>query len=56
MTTTPAAEPQSKPASRGRKDAGKIREWARAQGLAVAEQGRLSVEVIRRYDAAHPPS
>ena len=30
-----------------------IRAWALDQGLQVAERGRISVDVVRRYNAAH---
>ncbi len=36
-----------------RKDLAKIREWARAQGLQVAERGRISASVIEQYQAAN---
>ena len=29
------------------------REWARANGFAVSDRGRLSAEVLQAYDAAH---
>jgi hypothetical protein len=31
-----------------------IREWARAQGLAVSDRGRLSADVVAHYHDAHP--
>ncbi|MER7577792.1 Lsr2 family protein [Streptomyces sp. NPDC126514] len=34
-------------------DAGKVREWARSQGLTVNERGRVPREVIEKYQAAH---
>ena len=30
-----------------------VREWARQQGIAVSERGRISADVIAQYDAAH---
>lgn len=30
-----------------------IRAWALGQGLKVAERGRISADVVRRYNAAH---
>ena len=30
-----------------------IREWARSQGIAVSERGRISADVQAKYDAAH---
>jgi hypothetical protein len=33
--------------------AGDIREWARSQGIAVSERGRISADIQARYDAAH---
>lgn len=35
------------------RDTGKIRDWARAAGIQVNERGRLSSEVIAKYEAAH---
>lgn len=34
-------------------DAPVIRQWAREQGMQVAERGRLAPEVITAYDEAH---
>jgi hypothetical protein len=36
-----------------RTDRTAIRAWANAQGLQIAERGRISSEIIRQYDAAH---
>jgi hypothetical protein len=33
--------------------AGEIRAWARSQGIAVNERGRVPADVVSRYDAAH---
>jgi hypothetical protein len=30
-----------------------VREWARGQGLAVSERGRVPKSVVEQYDAAH---
>lgn len=30
-----------------------IREWAKSQGLAVSDRGRVSAEVIAAYESAH---
>jgi len=30
-----------------------VRAWGRGQGLKVSERGRISAEVMTRYDAAH---
>jgi hypothetical protein len=38
-------------ASAGR--AGEIRDWARAQGIAVSERGRIPADVAAKYDAEH---
>src|SRR4051812_2868285 len=32
--------------------ANEIREWARGQGIAVSERGRISSDVMAQYDAA----
>lgn len=31
-----------------------VRRWARANGVAVSDRGRISADVIARYRAAHP--
>jgi hypothetical protein len=36
-----------------RADLAAVRAWATEQGLQVAERGRISADVIARYDAAH---
>jgi hypothetical protein len=40
--------------SRGSGDAARIREWARSQGLAVPERGRVPAELAEKYAAANP--
>lgn len=37
----------------GSSEAAQIREWARGQGLAVPERGRVPAELAERYAAAH---
>ena len=37
----------------GGRDLGAVREWARGQGIAVSDRGRVSGEVLAKYDAAH---
>jgi hypothetical protein len=39
--------------SSGSGDAARIREWARSQGLAVPERGRIPAELAQRYAAAN---
>jgi hypothetical protein len=34
-------------------DRAAVRAWAAGQGLKVSERGRISAEVMTRYDAAH---
>jgi Lsr2 len=34
-------------------DRGAVRAWARAAGLTVSERGRISADIMRKYDAAH---
>jgi hypothetical protein len=34
-------------------DRAAVRAWATAQGLKVSERGRISAEVLSKYDAAH---
>ncbi|POM23013.1 Nucleoid-associated protein Lsr2 [Actinomadura rubteroloni] len=36
-----------------RERSGEIREWARSQGIAVNERGRIPATVIEQYEAAH---
>ena len=36
-----------------RVDRAGVRAWAREAGLAVSERGRISAEVMSRYEAAH---
>jgi Spy/CpxP family protein refolding chaperone len=44
--------PASRP-SAGRVDRADVRAWAKENGLAVSERGRISAEVMQRYEAAH---
>src|SRR3954453_5900542 len=37
----------------GSGEAAQIREWARSQGLAVPERGRVPAELTEKYAAAH---
>lgn len=37
----------------GTGEAAQIREWARSQGLAVPERGRVPAELAEKYAAAH---
>lgn len=36
-----------------KRDLAAIRSWAAAQGIQVSDRGRISRDVIERYDAAH---
>ncbi len=36
-----------------RTDRAAVRKWAAGQGLKVSERGRISAEVMQKYDAAH---
>jgi hypothetical protein len=36
-----------------RLDRAAIRTWAREQGIAISDRGRLSTEIINKYKAAH---
>jgi hypothetical protein len=47
----PAPTRRTLPADRQRSQ--DIRQWAREQGLQVNERGRISAEVIAKYEAAH---
>ena len=39
--------------ARSRSDLSAVRKWAQDQGMAVAERGRISADVLTQYDAAH---
>jgi len=39
--------------SRSRNDLADIREWAKENGFAVSDRGRIAQDVIEAYDAAH---
>jgi len=41
------------PAGARRVDRAAVRTWAREAGLAKSERGRISTEVMRKYEAAH---
>lgn len=45
------AAPQSANAA-SRPDRAAVRAWARDQGLKVSERGRISAEIVARYEAA----
>ena len=49
------ARPSGRRRSRrgGSSEAAQIREWARSQGLAVPERGRVPAELAEKYAAAH---
>jgi hypothetical protein len=40
-------------AAGSRTDRAAVRAWAATQGLKVSERGRISAEVMSKYDAAH---
>jgi Lsr2 len=40
-------------AANSRERSAEIREWARSAGIPVNERGRIPVNVIERYEAAH---
>jgi Spy/CpxP family protein refolding chaperone len=39
--------------SAGRSDRADIRAWAKDNGLVVSERGRISAEIMEKYQAAH---
>jgi Lsr2 len=41
------------PGGRSRTDNAAVRAWATAQGLKVSERGRISADVVGKYEAAH---
>lgn len=51
-TLSPSGRPGRRRRSRGSGDAAQIREWARSQGLAVPERGRIPAELAARYAEA----
>jgi Spy/CpxP family protein refolding chaperone len=36
-----------------RSDRAAVRAWAKEQGLSVSERGRISADIMQRYEAAH---
>jgi hypothetical protein len=40
--------------NRGSGEAARVREWARSQGLAVPERGRIPADLAEKYAAANP--
>ncbi|MFN8125224.1 MAG: Lsr2 family protein [Candidatus Nanopelagicales bacterium] len=40
-------------AGAGKGDAAKVRAWAQANGIEVSARGRVSAEVMAKYEAAH---
>jgi Lsr2 len=38
---------------RGGSEPAAIRSWAKGQGIAVSERGRISAELLAQYEAAH---
>lgn len=36
-----------------RPDQQKVREWAKEQGIAVSDRGRLSLDLVKQYQEAH---
>ena len=55
LLTAQSAPARAASAPRGESQA-EIREWARAQGYAVGDRGRIPVEVRSAYDAARSNS
>jgi hypothetical protein len=41
------------PRAKGAGNPGEVREWAKSQGIAVNERGRISAELQSSFDAAH---
>ncbi|SIS23114.1 histone-like nucleoid-structuring protein Lsr2 [Williamsia sterculiae] len=44
---------RSTPAITGREQTHAVREWARANGYEVADRGRIPVDVVEAFNAAH---
>ncbi len=53
QTGAKAAASSRKRASKSTGEATRIREWAKGQGMAVSDRGRVSSEVRAAYEAAH---
>lgn len=49
----PTAVRQSARRSRGSSNTAEVREWAKANGHAVSDRGRISTEVMEAYNKAH---
>jgi hypothetical protein len=49
----PASSGSRRRRNRGSGEAARIREWARGQGLAVPERGRVPAELAEKYAAAN---
>jgi len=52
-TTSTRGRRAARTASRGSGEQTKMREWAREQGLKVADRGRIPAEIQEQYRAAH---
>lgn len=49
----PASSAKRRRPASSRRRAYAIRQWAAGQGIALAGRGRISAEVVRRYEAEH---
>ena len=49
-----SARNQKRPVPQKGPSSAAVREWAAAQGIAVSPQGRISADVVARYEAAQP--
>ena len=52
-SSKPGPPSTSGPVARGREALKAIRDWAKSQGWAVSDRGRLPNNVLEAYDAAH---
>jgi len=52
-TSSSAAAAQRKRRRPGQQDYSAIRDWAKSNGFAVSERGRVPASVIEAFDAAH---
>jgi hypothetical protein len=52
-STRPAQTVRSPRSQSGHRDYAPIREWAKQNGYAVSERGRVPAAVLEAYDAAH---
>ena len=53
VTAQPTNSRRPAAASRAAQDPREVRAWAKAQGIVIADRGRVSADVLRQYREAH---